>query len=140
MCDPRLHKIPAKIFGCSVLTRPPIISSYSVYSDTSVDSMPESLSKRFVFFVARIRKPFSTKKRANSTTPSLSVTDKRATFVFCISIALSTIYSSLPRSAPQSPGHLLHKHDSQTYSCYHVYDTHLISTLKHPPALRPCEI
>ena len=73
---------PPWIFGCSVLTRPSIISGKPVTSETSRTGIPASAMSLRVPPVARISTPSSLRARANSAQPVLSETLKRARVTF----------------------------------------------------------
>src|SRR5436309_9316503 len=70
--------MPPWIFGCSVLTRPSIISGKPVTSDTLVTGRPASVSARAVPPVDTSSKPRASRPRARSTRPVLSDTLNRA--------------------------------------------------------------
>src|SRR5450755_501905 len=80
MCEAssRTASSPAYSFGCSVLTRPPMISGNPVKSEIARSGTPASLSALAVPPVETISIPSSTSPRANSTTPVLSDTDSSA--------------------------------------------------------------
>src|SRR3954453_1154328 len=80
MCSasPRRASSAACSRGCSVLTRPPRISSWPVNSETSVTSSPAPRSAAAVPPVERISTPSPASPRAKSATPVLSETEIRA--------------------------------------------------------------
>src|SRR6056297_504090 len=77
-CTSRRNRIPAKIRGCSVLTRPSSISGKPVYSATSSTGMPHCSRCRRVPPVLKIRTPARCKPSAKSAKPNLSLTLIRA--------------------------------------------------------------
>ena len=78
---PRLASRPPCTRGCSVFTRPSIISGNCVTSSMGVTGTPASLSARAVPPVEMISAPnSSTSARAKSATPVLSVTDTSTRF------------------------------------------------------------
>src|SRR5580692_10092463 len=74
----RIASRPPWIFGCSVLTRPSIISGKPVRSDTSRTLRPASVRARAVPPVETSSMPKPARKRANSASPVLSETERRA--------------------------------------------------------------
>src|SRR5690606_9636426 len=82
----RRARIPPWIFGCSVFTRPPIISSEPVYSATSVTGRPAARSARQVPPLDNSAKPRRNRPPANSTIPVLSYTDSSARRVIAASL------------------------------------------------------
>src|SRR5438552_6889534 len=69
---------PPWIFGCSVFTRPSSISGNPVWSATSVTGRPASASSFAVPPVNSSSTPSPCSSRANSRTPVLSETERRA--------------------------------------------------------------
>src|SRR5690606_10773745 len=67
--------------GCSVLTRPSMISGNPVTSDTSVTAMPAARSASAVPPVDTITTPWRTRPAAKSTIPVLSETESRARLI-----------------------------------------------------------
>src|SRR5450631_4522437 len=80
----RLARMPPCTLGCSVFTRPSIISGKPVCSATSVTTTPFSLRSWAVPPVERICTPCVSSARASSTTPVLSETLMRARLIFVI--------------------------------------------------------
>src|SRR5688572_2611790 len=78
---PRRPSRPPCTRGCSVLTRPSMISGKPVYAETSVTGRPASVSVRAVPPVLRISTFRATRARAKSTRPVLSETDSRARLI-----------------------------------------------------------
>jgi len=74
-------RIPPCTRGCSVFTRPSMISGDSVYSETSMTGTPPSRSALAVPPVERISTPASESPFANSTTPDLSETEISARLI-----------------------------------------------------------
>src|SRR5579863_1017042 len=75
---PRMPSSPPCTAGCSVLTRPSIISGYPVNSPTSSALSPASVSVLRVPPVETSSTPKPASAPANSTTPDLSETEMRA--------------------------------------------------------------
>src|SRR5688572_16145992 len=75
---PRRPSRPPCTRGCSVLTRPSMISGKPVYVETSVTGMPASASRRAVPPVLSNSTLRAARARAKSTSPVLSETDSRA--------------------------------------------------------------
>src|SRR3989338_4641228 len=75
---PLTAKMPAKIFGCRVLTRPSSISLKPVYSDISVTLMLFFFNNEAVPPVDNILYPSLFSPLANSTMPSLFETEINA--------------------------------------------------------------
>ena len=73
-----LARMPPCTLGCSVFTRPPMISGCPVTSLTSVTSRPASRSVRAVPPVEMSCTPSAASPRARSTSPVLSDTDSSA--------------------------------------------------------------
>src|SRR5713226_6170091 len=82
----RRARMPPWIFGCSVFTRPSIISGKPVWSATSVTTTPLSFRSWAVPPVERICTPWVSSALANSTTPALSETLMRARLILSILI------------------------------------------------------
>ena len=72
--ESRLASIPPWTAGCRVLTLPSNISGWPVASDTSITSIPESLSLVAVPPVDRIAQPMDCNDAASSSIPVLSQT------------------------------------------------------------------
>ena len=68
-------RMPPWICGCSVLTRPPMISGWPVTSSTETTSMPQPRSASAVPPVEMIVTPSATSRRAKSWRPVLSETE-----------------------------------------------------------------
>src|SRR6476646_11247879 len=105
--------------GCSVLTRPPMISSEPGNSETSVPSSPASRSAVAVPPVERISTPSAVSPLAKSTTPVLSETEISARRtrncpsprLSCwVSVAGSVIDRDLARVAGVDPNPALRDH------------------------------
>ena len=78
----RFASRPPWTIGCSVFTRPSIISGKFVTSSMGVTGTPASAMARAVPPVEMISAPNSSDRaRANSTTPVLSVTDIRTRLI-----------------------------------------------------------
>src|SRR5512141_236339 len=84
---PRRPSRPPWIFGCSVFTRPSMISGNPVTAETSVTSMPLPRNRLAVPPVERIATPRSRSARAKSSRPSLfeTLSSARRTGVVTIS-------------------------------------------------------
>src|SRR5215213_10775512 len=121
MCSrsPRRARSAACRRGCSVLTRPPRISSWPVNSETSVTSRPASRSAVAVPPVERTSTPSAARPLAKSATPVLSETEisARCTFTcplprlsFLVWVAWSVIDRDRPRVAGVDPNSALRDH------------------------------
>ena len=94
---PRIASKPPWTAGCSVLTRPSIISGNPVRSLTSSTSRPASLKVLRVPPVETSSMPWPASARAKSTTPVLSETEMRARDTRRSCSVIAFIYS-LPRA------------------------------------------
>src|SRR6476619_8541983 len=81
---PRTASSPPWIFGCSVFTRPSIISGTCVISATSITLRPASRKALAVPPVEISSTPWAERPRAKSTSPVLSLTERSARAIFCM--------------------------------------------------------
>src|SRR5665811_2108830 len=92
---PRAASSPPWIFGCSVFTRPSIISGEPVTSETSTTSSPSLRSAFAVPPVETSAMPRSLSALAKSTRPALSLTESSARVTFRVSMGLDVGFVGL---------------------------------------------